>query len=57
MFYIINNFGFIYTQKTCNCIYILYKIAIYNVNGKVNLNIDLKNLILINIYLISCLNF
>ena len=37
---------------TCNSIYIYDQIAVNSVNGKANLHIDLKHLILINICLI-----
>ena len=51
LFSIINTVGFIYILITCNCIYIYNKIAIYSMNGKANLHIDLKNVILINMCL------
>ena len=47
LFYIINIVGLIYTL-TCNCIYIDKQIAVYSVNGKANLQIDLRSLILIS---------
>ena len=49
--YITNTVGFIYIQKSDNCIYIYNKIAVYIMN----LDNDVKNVTFINIYLLSYL--
>ena len=45
--------GHIYILITCNFVYIYNKIEVYSVNGKANLHIDIRNLILINMCLVS----
>ena len=51
LFYVIDTVGLIAKLMTSNLIYIYSKIAVYSINEKVNLHIDLKNRILLNIYL------
>ena len=45
MFYIISTVGLTYILIICNCIYIHTETAIYSVNEKANLHINLKKLI------------
>ena len=52
LLYIMNTVGLIYILITSNCIYTNNQISVYNVNKKVNLYIDLRNLISINICLV-----
>ena len=52
LFYIINTVDHIHMKMICNCIYIYEKLAVYGVNGKTNLHIDIRNLILINMCLV-----
>ena len=60
MVHTINNVGRIYIQLIFNCSHIYKLTAVYNVNGKANLCIEFKKLILLDIcfiFLISnCLD-
>ena len=53
MFYITNTFGLIYLRITCNFTCIYDQIAVYNVNEKANVHIDLN----FNKYLFGFIDF